>query len=138
MNRLLTGIIFWFLIQGCQPAIEETQIPNVAVNIEINLNEIDNAPLQQIGGFIYVQGGVRGIILRRESQSNYRAFEQNCPYQPLDTCAKVDMHSSGFYFEDTCCGSTFDLSGFPTGGPVQFPLKEYRISISGDYLFIFN
>lgn len=138
MNRILAGILFWLVLSGCQPQVEETQIPNVLVNIEINLNELDNAPLQQIGGYIYVLGGVRGIILRRESQSVYRAFEQNCPYQPLNTCAKVDMHSSEFYFEDVCCSSTFDLTGFPTGGPVQFPLKQYSISISGDYLFIYN
>ena len=123
---------------GCEPAIEDSGVPNVYVNLEINLNDIDNAPLQMIGGFIYAQGGSRGIIVLRESQNNYKAFDRNCTYQPKDACAIVDMHSSGFYMEDDCCASTFNLSGFPTGGPAEFPLKEYSISLSGDLLFIFN
>ena len=123
---------------GCQSTIEKSGVPNVAVNIEINLNDIDNTALKQIGGFIYVPGGVKGIIVRRESQNSYKAFERNCTFQPSDACAIVDMDPSGFFMEDDCCGSTFDLSGFPTGDPAEFPLKEYGISLAGDILFIFN
>ncbi len=131
----LPGLIF---LLACDPAIEESGIPNVAVNVEINLRAIDSAPLQLIGGYIYVDGGVRGIIVRRESQNEYSAFERNCPYRPQDACAIVEMNDTGFYMEDLCCGSTFDLSGFPTAGPAAFPMKKYRTTLSGDFLYIFN
>ncbi len=137
MNKLLGLILFLFAV-SCEPASQQSPIPNVPVNVEVNLNDIDNAALNQIGGFIYVDGGVRGIILRRESQNVYRAFDRNCTFQPTDTCAIVDVHSSGFYIEDVCCESTFDLSGFPTGGPAQFPLREYSISLIGDIILITN
>ena len=91
-----------------------------------------------LGGYIYVDGGVRGIIIYHESVNSYKAYDRNCTFQPTDPCATVEMHSSGFYIEDTCCSSNFDLNGFPTGGPALFPLKEYNVSISGDILFVYN
>jgi hypothetical protein len=133
---ILVSILLVFF--GCEPKNNDSGVPDVAVNIEINLNDIDMLPLKQIGGYVYVAGGVRGIIIYHESVNGYRAFDRNCTFQPSDACAIVEMHSSGFYIEDPCCKSTFDLSGFPTGGPAQYPLKEYRISLSGDFLFVFN
>lgn len=137
MNRLL--ILFTALsILSCEGNLNVSPIPDVPVNVEVNLNDLDNTPLQLIGGYIYITGGVRGIVLYRRSQNEYKAYDRNCTYQPEDACAVVSFHSSGFYLEDTCCGSVFDTDGFPTGGPAEFPLKEYQISRSGDILFITN
>ena len=138
MNKVIILLVPFFLFQGCQPGIEESGVPNVPVSVEINLSDISNAPLQQIGGFIYLQGGVRGIILFRESQNLYRAFDRNCTFQPSDAAAVVAVNASGFFMEDLSCKSSFDLGGFPTDGPAQFPLKEYNISIAGDFLLISN
>ena len=129
---------FFLILIACEPKVEESGVPNVAVNLEINLNDIVNASLKLIGGYIYADGGVRGIIIYHESVNSYKAYDRNCTFQPTDPCATVEMHSSGFYIEDTCCSSTFDLNGFPTGGPALFPLKEYNVSISGDILFVYN
>lgn len=138
MNKKTFCLLGLGFVLACAPAIEESEIPNVPVNVEINLRAIDSAPLQLVGGYIYVDGGVRGIIVRRESQNEYSAFERNCPYRPQDACALVEMNDTGFYMEDLCCGSTFDLSGFPTAGPATLPMKKYNTSLSGDYLFIYN
>ena len=138
MSRHFLLVILFLSIHACEPSIEESGVPNVAVNEEINLSDIDNIDLKPIGGYIYVHGGVRGIIVIHESLNLYRAFDRNCTFQPLEASAVVEMNSSGFYIEDTSCTSTFDLNGFPTGGPAEFPLKEYKTSLAGDILFIFN
>ena len=138
MSKYFQFVFLFVLIMACESSIEKSGVPNVAVNIELNLNDIDNVALKQIGGYIYVQGGVRGIIVRRELQDLYKAYDRNCTYQPSVASAVVEVHSSGFYIEDTSCTSTFDLNGFPTGGPAAFPLKEYGVSLAGDMLFIFN
>ena len=138
MNNNFHFFLLFVLLAACDSSIEKSAVPNVPVNIEINLNDIDNVALKQIGGFIYVQGGVRGIIVRHESQNLYKAYDRNCTFQPADASAIVEVHSSTFYIEDTSCSSTFDLNGFPTGGPADFPLKEYGVSLAGDILFIFN
>lgn len=137
MNKWLVAILLLSTL-SCESVVEESPIPDVPVQVEVNLNDIDNVALKQIGGYIYANGGVRGIIVLRESTTTYRAFDRNCTFQPTDACAIVSFHSSGFYMEDSCCGSTFDLSGFPTAGPAEFPLKEYKVSQSGDLLFITN
>lgn len=137
MNRLFL-IAATIIFLGCEGNINVSPIPDVPVNVEVNLNDIDNVVLKQIGGFIYTSGGVRGIIVYRKSQNEYKAYDRNCTYQPADACAVVSFHSSGFYLEDTCCGSVYDTDGFPTGGPAEFPLKEYRVSQANDVLFITN
>ena len=138
MSKYFQFVFLFVLVVACESSIEKSGVPNVAVDVELNLNDIDNVALKQIGGYIYVQGGVRGIIVRHESQNLYKAYDRNCTYQPSVTSAVVDVHSSGFYMEDTSCTSTFDLNGFPTGGPAEFPLTEYGVSLAGDLLFIFN
>ena len=137
MLRLFV-ILSLYVLMACNPAPEETNIPNVRVDIEVDLNSIDSQPLQPIGGFIYLTGGVRGIVLIHTGLTEYVALDRNCTFEPGQTDAIVDMHDSGFYLEDITCTSTFDHNGFPTGGPAPFPLKKYRISRSGDLLFIMN
>lgn len=136
-NRILLLAAMLIFI-GCEGNINVSPIPDVPVNLEVNLNDIDNVALKQIGGYIYADGGARGIIVYRKSQNEYKAYDRNCTFQPADNCAQVSFHSSGFYLEDTCCNSVFDTDGFPTGGPAEYPLKEYRVSQAGDILFIIN
>jgi hypothetical protein len=138
MNKHKILILLLVIVLACDSTLEESGVPNVAVNIEINLSDVDNIALTQIGGYIYVVGGVRGIIVRHESQNLYRAFDRNCTFNPSVSTAIVDVHTSGFYLEDTSCNSTFDVNGFPTGGQADFPLKEYNITQAGDILFIVN
>ena len=138
MSKHIVLVLLFFLTLACEPKIEESGVPSVAVNEEVNLNDIDNIALKQVGGYIYILGGVRGIIVIHESLNLYKAYDRNCTFQPAEASAVIDMNSSGFYMEDTSCTSTFDLNGFPIGGPAEFPLKEYQVSHTGDILFISN
>ena len=126
------------MLVACMPSVEETNIPNVRVDIEVDLNSIDSQPLQQIGGFLYLDGGVRGIVLIHTGLTEYVALDLNCTYQPAQANANVVMDDSGFFLQDSTCTSTFDIHGFPTGGPASFPLKKYQITRSEDILFIVN
>lgn len=112
-------------------------VPSVPVNIEFNLTNLQYQPLQQ-QGWQYLPGGVRGIVILKEG-GIYRAFDRNCPYQPQESCAQVDMHSSTLYLIDEgCCESTFNKQGIPTGGPAAMSLREYSVTQDGNYLYIYN
>ena len=100
-NFILASL--FFLVLACERAIEESGVPNVLVNEEVNLEDIDNIALKQVGGYIYILGGVKGIIVRHESQNIYKAYDRNCTFQPLDAAAVVNIESSGFYIDN--CGS---------------------------------
>ncbi|WP_426493499.1 Rieske (2Fe-2S) protein [Hymenobacter sp. 102] len=115
----------------------QPQIPLAAVNEVLFLTDQQNSNLRFDNGAVYVKGGVRGIVVVRQNASTYLAFERNCPYQPLDTCARVKIEPFLRLF-DPCCNSQFSLQGQPQGGPAARPLRQYRTALSGNTLTITN
>ena len=135
----LSFTLFALLMFSCDDQRQsEDPIPFVIVNETINLNNLQYLPLKSIGGYVTHNAGVRGLILYRESNSVYRAFERNCPFQPLNACALVEIDDSGLFMQDACCGSRFSFSGFPIEGPSVRPLLEYNTTIDGNFLLITN
>jgi hypothetical protein len=117
---------------------ENPELPYVSINTEINLNDMRNQALTRDGGYIYTNGGLKGLIIYREDAGNYYAFERNCPYQPSNACAFVKVDISNLYMKDTCCKSFFDFRGNPTGGPATIGLKKYYTELQGNRLRILN
>ncbi len=102
-------------------------IPDVYVNIELDLNNPDFFPLQTMGNNVYVTGGVRGILVYRKSYNEFLAVERCCPHDP--EVGKIFIDESGHFAADTIgCGSNFSLliDGMVTKGPSKFPLKRYH------------
>lgn len=133
-------LLLWLTcIASCRDQGSQQPLPeDVLVDISLVVTNIEYLPLQQDGGFVYLEGGRRGIILYRQNASNYLAFERNCTYRPADSCAVVQVHSSRLYMEDTCCASQFDFTGRPTSGPAPLPLRRYTTTLSGTLLRIVN
>jgi hypothetical protein len=123
-------------LSSCEDSMPHDEIPRVYVYEEINLNDFRYQALKLNGGFVYINGGVRGIIIYRKTQSEYLAFERNCPYQPAGNCALVSVDDSNLFMTDSCCGSTFDFDGIPVSGPVRFRLLQYAAIQSQDILTI--
>jgi len=134
-SRILSTI--FLLSLACAPDMGDDAIPVVAFpDIIINTLLPEYASLQSKGYQYINDGGVRGIFLYRVNSSTYYAFERNCSYHPNDACATVDVDASGLFLKDSCCGSTFDLSGNPTGGPAFRPLRKYANFVSGSEITI--
>lgn len=129
-----------FLGQGCDSgsAMDDDPIPYLIFDeIVINLSLPAYADLKSDGGYVYMEGGVRGLIVYRESATSYIVFERNCSYHPNDACATVDVHVSTLYMVDACCKSTFSFpAGEPNGGPAWRPLRQYRTYLAGSELTI--
>ena len=118
---------------------DEDGIPNTYVNFYININSTQYIDLNSIGGWAYLTGGVRGIIVYRHSMEEFVALERNCPYHPSDDCAIVDVEPSGMTAVDSCCGSRFLLmDGSLVNGPATRSLKLYQTSFDGNILHVFN
>ena len=132
---LIFGIL---ILQACDDQSIEDGIPIVIVNETINLNNYQYQSLNLIGGFAYLNAGVRGIIIYRQSLDEYIAIERNCTFQPLDKCADVSVDKSTLFLIDSCCSSTFDFNGFPTGGPATLPLRRYNTILNENLLTITN
>ncbi len=137
-SKLMGFCLISGLLWACDSTDPQDQIPPAIVNETINLTNQQYQSLQFIGGTVAITGGVRGILIYRATIDEYRAFERNCSYQPLDVCALVEVESSGLFMIDSCCTSTFNFDGFPTGGPASLPLRVYNTSLQGNFLVITN
>jgi hypothetical protein len=104
-------------------------IPDIYVNIELDLNNPDFTPLQYVGNYVYITGGVQGIIVYRKDAETFLAVERTCPHDP--DIGRVFVDEDGHFATDTIgCGSQFSLlvDGMVTKGPSKFPLKIYHTS----------
>ncbi len=117
-------------------------IPDVFVDIRINLSDARARDLLIDGGYVRLNGGVEGIILFRQNAQRYLAFERMCTYQTDSCVGRVDVDSSGSFMHERCCGSQFGLltgePGSPIGGPAFIPLKRYQVIQAGNTVRIVN
>lgn len=146
MRLLYLGLLAGLAV-ACNSKVNPIDtIPNVPVNVQLDLLDQQNRALRFDNGVVAIlpgsangRGGVKGIYVVRQNATSYLAFERNCPYQPLDACATVTLDkSSRLFFRDSCCTSQFDLLGRVTGGPSPRPLRQYSTSLSGSLLTITN
>lgn len=134
----VVSFLLLLTLAGCTPDVSDDAIPRVSfpdINIELTLPAYNS--LKTNGGYKYISGGVRGIIVYRITDGNYVAFERNCSYHPNDACATVNVDGSTLFMVDPCCQSTFSFpNGQPTGGPAIRDLNQYSTSVSGTTLTI--
>ncbi|MBL4623978.1 MAG: hypothetical protein JKY42_02375 [Flavobacteriales bacterium] len=130
------GILILFL--GCSKS-SDTGIPYVQVNIQLYTTDPVFFNLSAVGGWEYINGGSKGILVYRSGIDEFKAYDRHCPYQPGDACSKISVDSSNIIAIDTCCGSQFVITdGQVTNGPAVEPLKEYQTSYDGTVLTITN
>lgn len=134
--RFLTILLLLLLVfPGCDNE-KRPLIPYVYVNLILYPDSMDYIPL---GGYKYVNGGYRGLIVYRSTNSTFMVYERCCPYDPENTNAKVTVDPSGFTCIDSVCKSQYILhDGSPYKGPSSYLLMSYRYSYDGVVLQIFN
>ena len=114
-------------------------IPEVSVDIYIYINNPSYISISVVGGWQYVPGGVRGILIYRKSNTEFMTYERNCTYQSSDACATVVVDKTNIIATDTCCHSEFLLQdGSVIKAPAGLPLKAYRNTFDGSVLHIYN
>ena len=134
---LLTFVLIFSL--SCRKEEKNNVLPNVSVDVYIYINNPSYINLTVVGGWVYVGGGIRGILVYRKSSSEFIAFERNCTYQPDDPCSTVVVDKSAIIAVDTCCHSEFLLTdGSVIKAPASVPLKVYRNTYDGNVLHIYN
>lgn len=134
-SKFLTIFLTAFFT-SCSPDLFDDPIPIVFFQpIEINLALPQYIDLNTTG-YVYINAGVRGIILHKKNATTYLALERNCTYQPNQACATVDVHTSNLFLQDVCCGSIFNWDGLPTGGIAWRPLRQYQTTLNGNLLTI--
>ena len=137
IRRLQFIFLSLVLTLGCRDN-NTNRIPDVPVNIAINVLQPDFFNLSVPSGWVYITGGSRGIIVYRKTQDEFIALERHSPYQPEDNCA-VTVDADGVLISDPCSDSKWLISdGTIVQGPTSMPLRTYRTSFSNPILYITN
>jgi nitrite reductase/ring-hydroxylating ferredoxin subunit len=135
--KYLAIVLAWQFF-ACTDTID-SPIPNIPVNVQIDLQNPMYLSLQTIGGVLILEGGYRGIIVYHKNNNEYAAYDRACAYQTIDTCAYVKIDSAMSSVGCKCCASRYQLyDGVPIKGPANAGLRTYQTSISGDNLRILN
>jgi hypothetical protein len=139
--KLNYRVFFWFGLILALACSKDTNlispIPDVIVREQLNLNSAEALPLKSRDGtFVYIKGGLKGIIVYRRSQDNFLAFERKSPYRLEDSCGIISGHSSYLYMIDSCHNCTFDWQGQPTGGPCKDIMKQYQVQYLNNFTLL--
>jgi hypothetical protein len=139
--KLNYRVFFWFGLILAFSCSKDTNlispIPDVIVREQLNLNSSEALPLKSRDGtFVYIKGGLKGIIVYRRSQDNFLAFERKSPYRLEDSCGIISGHSSYLYMIDSCHNCTFDWQGQPTGGPCKDIMKQYQVQYLNNFTLL--
>jgi len=122
-SKITLFFVFLLFLLNCQTS--ENKIPYVYVNIVLDLDKPEFMDLNAIGNYVYITGGVSGIVVYRDGLTDFLAYDRACPYDP--ECGRVKVDDTGYRLVDTCCGSTFSLTmdGAVLKGPADRTLRKY-------------
>ena len=114
-------------------------VPNVPVNFQADVDDPRLAALKSPGGAIIIKGyGVAGLIIYREPDLTYAAYDACSSYQPEKRCA-VTLDNNSLTCTDPCSGSKFSLAdGTPVKAPATRALRAYNVNVSNFEIFVSN
>lgn len=129
--------ILLIISSGCEK--NNDYIPNIYVNIDIDLSLPEYSELNALGNSIFIEGGNAGLIIYHFASNEYKVYDRNCSYQPSLACAYIDSVNSSVAYCG-CCTSAFllHLDGTAANAPALLPLKKYNCILENQILHIFN
>ena len=114
-------------------------IPNVSVSFQAGINDPRLDALHSPGGAVIVNGyGIAGLIIYREADMTYAAYDRCSSYMPQKHCA-VNLDNNSLTVTDPCSGAKFSLAdGSPVKAPATRSLKAYNVNVSNFEIFVSN
>lgn len=139
-------LVFILLLAGltvsssCKKKNNLNPVPSIPLDINININLPSYNGLTGVGGWAYVEGGSKGIVVYRRSIDEFVAFDRHSPAND-GTCEQslVTNEDNFLQLDDLCSGATFSLyDGSPMSGS-EYGLRMYMTFFDGsDNLRIYN
>lgn len=125
------------LLSGCAESRCKTPIGDAHCQIDPN-SPLYNA-INTVGGYVYLHGGHRGLVVVRLGYMEFVCYERACPYC-LDVAVTASKDWGGAVMECSQCGSRFSTytdGAALDGSATQCPLYEYSTSFDGSLLYIY-
>lgn len=113
-------------------------VPYVYVDILINVNNPQFFDIGTVGGWMYYDGGSKGLIIHRVQNMGFMVYDRHATFRSNDECQVVVLPDN-LTIEDPCSGSQYYINdGNIMQGPASLPLKTYNTTFDGTTLRIFN
>jgi nitrite reductase/ring-hydroxylating ferredoxin subunit len=124
---------------SCEKNNSNDILPNIDVNVVLDLNLPEYVELKTPSNWDYVNGGLQGIIVLNTGNGNphYKAFELACPNNDCTTPMNFD---GSFKLKCPCDNSEYSIiEGSPqTAGNAHFA-REYKVNqVNENTLIITN
>jgi len=124
------------IIPSCD---RENRIPYVYVNFVVYPDLPQYQSIKTPGNYLYLTGGAQGIVLYCQFTDEYKAYERNCPNDPYEANAVLDVDSTGLFLVCRNCGSKFSIyDGSIVDSPSKYPVLQYMTYLEGSALYIYN
>lgn len=137
--RISVFFVSFLILSLSQSCNKDERIPYVYVNFRVYLDLPEFSGLKTPGNFVYVTGGVRGIILYCPFTDEYKAYERNCPYEPSNPDAILSVDSTGLFLVCRHCDSKFMLlDGSIINGPAKYSVLQYQTYLENNILYVYN
>lgn len=147
-RNLITIILgIGLLFTSCIRDIDDTNVPEVRVNLELDLTLPECTPLRSIGNAIalenvnsyFINKGYNGVMVIQASPGVYYAYDQCCTNNPTE---RHKLNPNGVLAECQVCKSVFilDILGTYSSGPApsKYNLRKYNAQKIGTKLLISN
>ena len=139
--KLQIFFVLLFLVSASCKKNKNHPIASIPLDITIDLTLPSYIELTGIGGWAYVNGGIKGIIVYRQSYDVFVAFERQSPEDPENTCSSglVPNADNFLQLDDPCSNAKFSLyDGSPISGS-EWGLRQYQVVWNGSNLLrIYN
>lgn len=139
-QRIAVVIVSLLMLQSCGKN-NQNPVPNVPVDVTIDLGLPSYFSLQGVSGYAYVNAGSRGIIVYRKSINEFIAFDRHSPADPEGICPLPLYPNPNNFLEliDSCNVASFSLyDGSPISNS-EFGLRQYATQYNGaNSLRIYN
>jgi len=111
-------------------------VPFVPVDVTIDIQLPSYSNLQGVGGWTYLNGGSRGIIVYRKGIDEFVAFDWHSPADPDGTCPLALYPDDQNFLQllDSCNNAVFSLyDGSPVSNSI-YGLRQYATQFNGNNL----
>jgi hypothetical protein len=142
-HQYIRSLFVTLLLMGViAPSCESNRrqiIPYVQVHLDLDLYA--ELGILGIGTTMVIPNeGYRGIVLYREDDMFFHAYDMTCTEYPEHDAGVVRDTVFDGVFKCPVCDSRFVIinGAYPDSGPAEFPLVEYRTRIQGNLLLITN
>jgi Rieske Fe-S protein len=128
--KIASVILFITMAINCNKNNQERAF-YPALDVYINISLPQYTTLQVPGGWAYVAGGLRGILVYAKGGNEFVAYDRNCTYNEANSCGTAEVNADNILVDCLCDGSQYNIfNGAVNTSPATLPLKGYQTSFN--------